>query len=218
MEFLQVYMGLCYNKIMETDTRNLQDEYKGLANEDVVQRLAKKRTELEVAIENVSHDFNAGTIVRSANNFNVARVHIVGRRKYNRRGAMCTDKYLEVMYWADKAEFLADQRRRGREVVAIENNVKPEILSRVYRKIEAANTDFASDFTGVESLVNKKFVQATTLVFGSESDGISEDLLTEMDDIREIPGLGSTRSVNVGVAAGIAMYEWARQCVLGGAE
>ena len=73
------------------DTRNLQDEYKGMTNEQVFARLAEKRSALEVAIENVEHDFNAGTIVRSANNFNAARVHIIGRRKYNRRGAMCTD-------------------------------------------------------------------------------------------------------------------------------
>ena len=73
------------------DMRNLQDEYKGLSNEEVFAVLDEKRNALEVAIENVEHDFNAGTIVRSANNFNVAKVHIIGRRKYNRRGAMCTE-------------------------------------------------------------------------------------------------------------------------------
>lgn len=68
----------------KTDTRNLQDEYKGMPNEAVFAALAKKRTGLEVAIENVEHDFNVGTIVRSANNFNAQRVHIIGRKKYNR--------------------------------------------------------------------------------------------------------------------------------------
>lgn len=131
------------------DTRNLKDEYKGLANEQVFDRLAEKRSSLEVAIENVDHDFNAGTIVRSANNFNVSRVHIIGRRKYNRRGAMCTDKYLEVVYWNDIDDFVNDQRARGQEIVAIENNV-PE----------------------VKPLAHKKFVQKTTLLFGSEGNGI----------------------------------------------
>lgn len=170
------------------DTRNLIDEYKGLPNEEVFAKLSEKRSSLEVAIFNVSHDFNAGTIVRNANNFNVSKVHIVGRKKYNRRGAMCTDKYLEICYWSSISEFVEDQHKRGRELVAIENNV-PE----------------------VKSLFNKKFVQNTTLLFGSESDGISEELLKECDDIREIDDFGSTRSVNVGVASGIAMYEWARQ-------
>ena len=178
---------------MENDTRNLVDEFKGLSNEEVVQQLDARRSELEVAIFNVSHDFNAGTIVRNANNFNVAAVHIVGRRKYNRRGAMCTDKYLTVKYWGDIAEFLGDQHKRGREVVAIENNVPKEVRGK-FGRIE-----------------DKKFTQKTTLVFGSESDGLPLEMLEGCDDIREISSYGSTRSVNVGVASGIAMYEWAKQ-------
>lgn len=173
------------------DTRNLKDEYKGKSNEQVFEALNKKRSGLEVAIENISHDFNAGTIVRNANSFNVTKVHIVGRRKYNRRGAMCTDKYLKIYYWPEVAEFMEDQRVRGREVVAIENNV-----------------------AGVKPLGQKKFKKRTTLVFGSESDGLSQEMLTAADEVREIESFGSTRSVNVGVASGIAMYEWARQWLI----
>ncbi len=173
------------------DTRNLQDEYKGLPNEMVFEELARKRNTLEVAIENVEHDFNAGTIVRSANNFNVAKVHIIGRRKYNRRGAMCTDKYLEVVYWPDVESFYTDQRARNREVVAVENHTER-----------------------VKPLSLKKFVQETTLLFGSEGGGLTDEAIEMADDVREIESFGSTRSVNVGVAAGIAMYEWARQCAL----
>ncbi|MBP5512526.1 TrmH family RNA methyltransferase [Candidatus Saccharibacteria bacterium] len=173
---------------MEEDTRNLMDEYKGLPNEEVKARLATKRNALEIAIENVSHDFNAGTIVRNANNFNAAKVHIVGRHKYNRRGAMCTDKYLEICYWPSIEEFMADQRARGREVVAIECNVP-----------------------GCKPLGEKVFKEETTLLLGSESDGLTSEILKEVDDIRFIESFGSTRSVNVGVASGIAMYEWARQ-------
>ncbi len=179
--------------VLQEDTRNLRDQYKGMTNEAVFDDLAEKRNALEVAIENVGHDFNVGTIVRSANNFNARKVHIIGRKKYNRRGAMCTDKYLEVVYWSDFQGFLADQKQRGQEVVAIENN-----------------TD------RVKPLVSKKFVQATTLLFGSEGDGLTTEALNNADDVREIESFGSTRSVNVGVAAGIAMYEWARQCVLEG--
>lgn len=175
------------------DTRNLQDEYKGMPNEQVFAELDKKRSALEVAIENVEHDFNVGTIVRSANNFNAAKVHIIGKKKYNRRGAMCTDKYLEIVYWTDVESFYADQLRREREVVAIENND-----------------------SRVRPLARKKFVQKTTLLFGSEGTGLTEEALLQAQDVREIENFGSTRSVNVGVAAGIAMYEWARQCLLGG--
>lgn len=177
----------------QTDTRNLQDEYKGLTNEQVFEALDRQRSDLEVAIENVTHDFNAGTIVRNANNFNVAKVHIIGKKKYNRRGAMCTDKYLEVVYWDDLHNFIQDQRQRNREIVAIENHTER-----------------------VKPLSDKIFVQGTTLLFGGESDGLTAEALAAADDVREIESFGSTRSVNVGVASGIAMYEWARQCLLGG--
>ena len=175
------------------DTRNLVDEFKGMANEQVFAELAKRRHDLEIAIENVEHDFNVGTIVRSANAFNVSRVHIIGRKKYNRRGAMCTAKYIEIVHWAAVAEFLEDQSARGREVIAIENNT-PRALP----------------------LHEKEFSDETTLVFGSEGGGITTELLAGAEDVRYIESFGSTRSVNVGVAAGIAMYEWVRQRVLEG--
>lgn len=175
------------------DRRNLVDELKGLSNEEVKRRLSKKRNGLEIAIENIEHDFNAGSIVRTANSFNVAKVHIIGRKKYNRRGAMCTDKYLEIEYWTEMESFLKDQRVRGRRVVAIENNTER-----------------------AEGLAGAKFDQRTTLVFGSEASGISDELLKETDEVRMIESFGSTRSVNVGVAAGIAMYEWVKQCIIKG--
>lgn len=168
------------------DSRNLVDEYKGMENAEVFDALEKKRNPLEIAIFNVEHDFNMGSIVRTANSFNVKCVHIIGNKKYNRRGAMCTDKYLKIVHHATVPEFLETQE--GRDVVAIENNV-PEALP----------------------LHEKKFVKDTTLLFGSESNGLSATLLAEADDVRFIESFGSTRSVNVGVAAGIAMYEYTRQ-------
>ena len=170
------------------DTRNLIDEYKGMENEQIYDCLAKKRNALEIAIENVEHDFNVGSIVRTANAFNVSKVHIIGKKKYNRRGAMCTDKYLEIVHHGNIKEFLNTQQ--GREIVAIENNTP------VARR-----------------LMDKAFKPETTLIFGSEGNGISRELLEIAEDVRYIESFGSTRSVNVGVAAGIAMYEWVRQNV-----
>ena len=170
------------------DTRNLIDEYKGLTNEQVFDALAKSRTSLEIAIENVEHDFNIGSIVRTANSFNVQKVHIIGKKKYNRRGAMCTDKYLKIEHHAGLDDFLKTQENR--ELVAIENNTER-----------------------AQPLNNKKFVQDTTLIFGSENNGITKELLNAAKDVRFIESFGSTRSVNVGVAAGIAMYEYIRQII-----
>lgn len=171
------------------DTRNLIDEYKGMPNEQVFSELEKKRIPLEIAIENIEHDFNIGTIVRSANSFNVSKVHIIGKKKYNRRGAMCTDKYLKIVHHENIESFLNTQINRG--LVAIENNTSRAL-----------------------PLSNKKFIQNTTLIFGSENNGISEELLKKAEDVRYIESFGSTRSVNVGVAAGIAMYEYVRQNIL----
>ncbi|MDR3298267.1 MAG: rRNA methyltransferase [Candidatus Nomurabacteria bacterium] len=170
------------------DTRNLMDEYKVMGNEDIVAALDAKRIPLEVAIENLGHDFNIGTIVRNANAFNVARVHILGRRKYNRRGAMVTDRYLHIDHFAEVTEFVADARVRGMKIVAIENN-RPEARPLGQADLRAG----------------------CILVFGSESDGISEELLALADEVYYIEQIGSTRSMNVGCAAAVAMYEFARQ-------
>lgn len=171
------------------DTRNLVDEYKGMSNEQVFDALDKSRTPLEIAIENVEHDFNIGSIVRTANSFNVSKVHIIGKKKYNRRGAMCTDKYLEIVHHPTVSDFLETQK--GRELVAIENNVPH-----------------------AKPLHDQKLVKNTTLIFGSEGNGLTDELLHAASHICFIESFGSTRSVNVGVAAGIAMYEYIRQNIL----
>ena len=171
-----------------TDTRNLVDKFKGMSNEDIVAELDKSRVPLEVAIENLAHDFNIGTVVRNANAFNMARVHIIGKRKYNRRGAMVTDKYLHMDHFATVDEFIADAHTRGMKVVAVDNN-RPES----------------------KPLQQTQLVSNSILVFGSESDGISQELLDKADQAFYIEQLGSTRSINVGCASAVAMYEAVRQ-------
>lgn len=171
------------------DSRNLIDKFKGQSNDQIKNELNKTRIPLEIAIENVGHDFNIGSIVRTANSFNAAKVHIIGKKKYNRRGAMCTDKYLEIIHHSTITDFLKTQANR--ELVAIENNIK-----------------------NAKPLHAKKFTKKTTLILGSENNGITSGLLEKAHDIRFIESFGSTRSVNVGVAAGIAMYEYTRQIIL----
>ncbi len=170
-----------------SDTRNLVDKFKGLPNEEIISELDKSRIPLEIAIENLAHDFNIGTIVRNANAFNVSRVHIIGKRKYNRRGAMVTDKYLHIDHFATVEEFIADAHARGMLVVAVDNN-RPE----------------SKPLASTELKMNSIFV------FGSESDGISQELLDAADQAFYIEQLGSTRSINVGCASAIAMYEAVR--------
>lgn len=169
------------------DTRNVMDEFRGWAHEDIVAELDKRGVSLEIAIENLDRDYNMGTIVRSANAFGVRHVHIIGRRQWNKRGAMMTDKYLHVQYYETADEFVGAMKNAGKTVVAIENNVSSKPLSHA------------------------TLPKDCVLVFGSEGGGVSDELLFKADAVVHIEQLGSTRSINVGVAAGIAMYEWLQQ-------
>lgn len=174
------------------DTRNVLDEFKGWEHDAIVRELDVRDTGLEIAIENTERDFNMGTIVRSANAFGVRHVHVVGRKQWNKRGAMATDKYLHVHYYASAAEFVTAMKERGRAIIAIDNISDSVPLSGVALPVNAV------------------------LVFGQEGPGITPELADAADRIVAIEQFGSTRSINVGVAAGIAMYAWVRQYILDG--
>lgn len=172
------------------DPRNVLDEFKGWEHESIVAELDKRGTGLEIAIENTERDFNMGTIVRSANAFGVRHVHVIGRRQWNKRGAMATDKYLHVHYYESATEFAAAMKERGRVIIAIDN------------------------IPGSRPLATSPLPENAVLVFGQEGPGISDELIRVAEAIVAIEQFGSTRSINVGVAAGIAMYAWVRQHVL----
>ncbi len=167
------------------DSRNVVDKYRNWTNEAIKEDMIANSTELEIAIENIAHDFNMGTIVRNANAFCVRRVHIIGRRQWNKRGAMVTNKYLDVVHHPSIDDFLA--------------SIKPD-----YHLIAIDNQK------GAENLAEDNLPLKSILIFGSESDGISPELLAKAETMVQIEQLGSTRSINVGVASGIAMYEWTR--------
>ena len=168
------------------DSRNVTDEFKNMPHDDIVASLDNRGASFEIAIENTMRDFNMGTIVRSANAFGVRRVHVIGRRQWNKRGAMMTDKYLEVIYHASAKEFRAAMNEPERDIVAIENNV---------------------DSVSMSDFLDKNMPVKFVLLFGQEGPGLSRELLGISDHVVHIEQLGSTRSLNVGVAAGIAMYE-----------
>ncbi len=172
------------------DTRNVIDIYKHVPQEDIIADLDAKDHGLHIAVENTERDFNMGTIVRNANAFGIRYVHVIGRRQWNKRGAMMTDTYLHVIYHASTEDFLAHMREDDRTVVAIDN---------VPGSVNLADTDLP---------------RRCVLVFGQEGPGISPLLIEHASRIVAIEQFGSTRSVNVGVASGIAMYAWLQQHVL----
>jgi tRNA G18 (ribose-2'-O)-methylase SpoU len=164
------------------DARNVTDEYKGKPIEEIVADLDSKATGLEIAIENLERDFNMGTIVRTANAFGVRKIHVIGRKQWNKRGAMMTDKYLHVVYHMAVDDFVAAVA--GKQIIAIDN------------------------VEGSIALSSATLPRDAVLVFGAEGPGLSDELIRRASQIVAIEQFGSTRSINVGVAAGIAMYAW----------
>lgn len=170
---------------MQSDKRNVIDKYKHQPMEQIITDLDTHGSALEIAVDNVEHDFNMGTIIRSANAFGVRHVHIIGRKQWNKRGAMMTDKYLHVHHYPTIEEFL------------------PAIVQKTLIAVD--NTE------GAIPIETTDLPDNAVLLFGAEGPGIRPELLQHADKTVEITQLGSTRSLNVGVAAGIAMYEWGRQ-------
>lgn len=176
--------------LKEGDARNVLDTYRYWTVSAIKADLDEHRVDLEIAIENLQRDYNMGTIVRGANAFNVKKVHIIGRKQWNKRGAMVTDLYMNIQYHDDVTAFAEAMKRSKRSIVAV------DIVE------------------GAKNLSDTALPEKAVLVFGAEGPGLSNELLKTADATVMIEQLGSTRSVNVGVAAGIAMYAWMQQHVL----
>lgn len=183
--------------LAEGDRRNVVDAFRYWRHEAIVADLDSRRNELHIAIENWTHDFNIGSIVRTANAFNVAAFHIVGKRRWNRRGAMVTDRYQRELHHAaveDLLHWAATQpgdEAGGLAVIGVDN------------------------VPGAVPLETFALPRRCLLLFGQEAEGLSAPARAGCDAIVEITQFGSTRSVNAGAAAAIAMHAWVRRHVFG---
>lgn len=168
------------------DRRNVLDRYRYWTVEAIVRDLDQRRHPFHVAIENWQHDLNIGTVVRTANAFLAAEVHIVGKKRWNRRGAMVTDRYQHLRHHPTVEAFVewTDEHQLPR--VGIDN------------------------LPGAEPLEVAPLPHSCVLVFGQEGPGLSDEMKQAVTQCRSIAQFGSTRSINAGVAAGIAMHTWIR--------
>jgi tRNA G18 (ribose-2'-O)-methylase SpoU len=171
------------------DRRNVVDGYRYWRREAIVADLDTRRHEFHVAIENWEHDFNIGSVVRTANAFLAREVHIVGRRRWNRRGAMVTDRYQHVRHHADLASLAAWARAERLPVLGIDN------------------------LPGAVPLETYDLPRACVLLFGQEGPGLSEAARELCVDVLSVAQFGSTRSINAGAAAAVAMHAWIRRHV-----
>jgi tRNA G18 (ribose-2'-O)-methylase SpoU len=169
------------------DRRNVADRYRYWRLDAIVADLDARRHPFHVAIENWQHDFNIGSIVRTANAFLAAAVHIVGRRRWNRRGAMVTDRYQHVRHHHDLGELAAWAAGERLPLLGVDN------------------------LPGSKPLETFALPRACVLVFGQEGPGLSEAARSACDTTLSIAQFGSTRSINASAAAAIAMHTWVRQ-------
>lgn len=172
------------------DKRNVLDKYRYWKVESIKNDLDKSRTSLHIAVENWQHDLNIGSIVRSANAFNVDTVHIIGKKHWNRRGAMVTDRYMNIVHYKTVQEFVDKMKSENRHIIAF------DIVN------------------GAENLNDSELPKKSVFVFGGEGPGLSKEMKMEAEKTIMIEQFGSTRSVNVGVAAGIAMYVWLQRNII----
>jgi tRNA G18 (ribose-2'-O)-methylase SpoU len=169
------------------DTRNVADRYRYWTVEAIVADLDTRRHPFHVAIENWDHDFNIGTVVRNANAFLASEVHIVGRRRWNRRGAMVTDRYQHIRHHATIEELVGWAALEDVPLVGIDN------------------------LPGARPLEAAPLPHRCCLLFGQEGPGLSAAAREAVHHVLSIAQFGSTRSINAGVASGIAMHAWIRQ-------
>lgn len=170
----------------EGDRRNVVDAYRYWTMEAIVAELDKRRHPLHIAIENFENDSNIGTVVRTANAFLVEAVHIVGRKRWNRRGAMVTDRYQHLLHHETVSEVISWAREHDLAVVAVDN------------------------VPGSVPIETVELPERCLLLFGQEGPGVTEEAQQAADLTVSIAQFGSTRSINAGVAAGIAMHSWIR--------
>ncbi|WP_137846463.1 TrmH family RNA methyltransferase [Microbacterium sp. 2FI] len=169
------------------DTRNVLDAYRYWTMDAIVADLDGRRHGFHVAIENWQHDMNIGSIVRSANAFLAAEVHIIGRRRWNRRGAMVTDRYQHVRHHEDVAAFAAWADAASLPIIAIDN------------------------VPGSVALPDADLPERCVLLFGQEGPGLSAEAVGAASVVVEITQYGSTRSINASAAGAVVMYEWCRR-------
>lgn len=173
--------------LRDGDTRNVVDAYRYWRRSAIIADIDTRRHPLHIAIENFGNDANIGAVVRTANAFAVDTVHIVGRRRWNRRGAMVTDRYQRLAHHDSTEQLMAFAAENGLAVVAVDN------------------------VPGAVRLEAAALPRECLMVFGQEGPGISEAARAGAALTVSIAQFGSTRSINAGVAAGIAMHAWIRQ-------
>ena len=166
------------------DRRNVVDKYRFWMHDEIISDLDSRRHPFHVGVEKWEHDFNIGSVVRNATAFLAAEVHVIGKRKWNRRGAMVTDRYQHVSHHPTIEGFVAWTSSNELPLIAIDT------------------------LPGSVPIQTTELPEACVLLFGQEGPGLSDAAREASVKVCSITQFGSTRSINAGVASGIAMHRW----------
>jgi tRNA G18 (ribose-2'-O)-methylase SpoU len=177
--------------LREGDTRNVIDRFRYWKMSAIIADLDTTRHPFHVAIENWQHDMNIGSIVRSANAFGANTVHIVGRKRWNRRGAMVTDRYQHVVHHETIEAFAGWAREADLPILAIDN------------------------VPGCVPIETTELPERCVFLFGQEGPGLTQEAIDAAVQVIEITQFGSTRSINASAAAAGTMHDWVLQHTYG---
>jgi tRNA(Leu) C34 or U34 (ribose-2'-O)-methylase TrmL len=198
--------------LTDGDARNVVDRYRYWRHEAIVDDLDTRRHPFHVAVENWQHDFNIGSVVRTANAFNAAAVHIVGRRRWNRRGAMVTDRYQHVLHHADVAALVTWAGGRGPGERSDEGpGAGGPTSGPGGTSVSRLSLIGIDNLPGAVPIEGYEIPRECVLLFGQEGPGLSGGAHEACDVVLSITQFGSTRSINAGAAAAIAMHTWVLQ-------
>ena len=221
----------------EGDRRNVLDRYRYWSVAAIKADLdARGRHDFEVAVENWTHDFNIGSMVRTANAFQARRVHIVGPHKWNRKGALMTELYQHVENHPSIAQLVECWHNRiageiavaraeagaaafhaheaavhGDTAVVAAATAQVDAAEARIRELEASRVIAMDIIPGAVPMETYRFPKRCLMLFGAEGPGLSEKALELADDVVYISQFGSVRSINAGAAAAVSMHAWIAQ-------
>ena len=172
--------------------RNVIDEFKSLPDEDIRQRLQETCNGFAVLMTHIEGDFNIGTVMRSANFFGAKEFFYWGRKRFDRRSTVGVHHYTPLRF----LERIEDVRvlKESYTLIGLENNVPGTVPIHRF---------------------DWPIARPPCIVVGEECKGIHADVAELCDRLVEIPNFGSVRSINVGSAASLAMYDYVSKVRLG---
>ena len=216
--------------LRDGDRRNVVDAYRYWRHDAIVADLDTRRHDFHVAVENWGHDFNIGSVIRTANAFNAKAFHIVGKRRWNRRGAMVTDRYQHEHHHPTVEDLVAWAATAGTPApgTPVPGTLAPGTLApgtlapgTLAPGTLAPGRPRGIPLIGVDNLPGSVPLEThdlpreCVLVFGQEGPGLSPAMREACEVVLHIEQFGSTRSINAGAAAAVAMHAWVRRNIFG---